>query len=347
MNFARIVLMPKTKHFGVKHYNFAITASVAIIIGTVFFSGFASLIPLIALALIEIVFSFENAVINSQVLSTMHRIWRIIFLTVGIFVAVFLVRALLPLVLVANTTDNTIAEVFDLALHHPQEYAHQLESAYPVIAAFGGVFLLMVGLRFFGEKRKVRWLDGLEAPLGEFNQPWRVSIFGAIVAVTIIYTFLAPGDSKVAMAGVLGAITFLIIKLISKLLIGHETKRTHGSHSHGFTQLIYLELLDASFSFDSVIAAFAITKSILLITAGLAIGAIFVRSMTLHLLDNGTLRHYRYLVHGAHYAILVLSAMLLAGIRFQIPEFIAGVVGILIIVLSLHSSRRYNVLYGI
>ncbi len=340
--------MSKTKkHFGIKHYNFAIAATVAIFGGAVFFNGFAALLPLTALVLIEIVFSFENAVINSQVLSTMRRVWRIIFLTVGIFFAVFVVRAVLPLVLVSSSTDSTVIEVWNLALHHPEEYALRLESAYPVIAAFGGVFLLMVGLRFFGEKRKVRWLDGLEAPLGEFNQPWWVSIVGAIIATSAIYTILAPGDAKVALAGAFGAVAFLTIKLISKLLIGHETKKTHGSHRHGFTQLMYLELLDASFSFDSVIAAFAITKNVILITAGLGIGAVFVRSMTLHLLDNGTLRHYRYLVHGAHYAILVLSLMLLVGIRYHIPEVVAGVAGILILLLAFHSSRRYNVLYGI
>jgi hypothetical protein len=327
---------------GLGPYNFAIAATAAIIVGSLLFSGLAALLPIIALAAIEIIFSFENAVINSQVLATMRRIWRVIFLTIGIAIAVFGVRALLPLALVSTTIDQSLSHVWDLALHHPEQYAMELEEAYPVIAAFGGVFLLMVGLRFFGERRNVRWLNGLEAPLGEFNQPWWISITGAVFAVSIIYFLLAPGDTKIAVAGAAGAATFLAIKIISKLLIGRETKRDHGTHRHGLSQFIYLELLDASFSFDSVIAAFAITTDVVLIMAGLAIGAVFVRSMTLQLLRQGTLRDYRYLVHGAHYAILALAVLLLAGIRLDIPEAVAGIIGLLIIFTAFLSSRRYN-----
>src|SRR3989344_8149638 len=205
----------------------------------------------------------------------------------------------------------------------------------------------MVGLRFFGEKRSVRWLNGLEAPLGEFNQPWWVSVVGALFAVSIIYTVLAPGDVKLALAGALGGATFLAVKLISQLLIGRESKSDHRTHRHGLSQFLYLELLDASFSFDSVIAAFAITKDIVLIIAGLAIGAVFVRSMTLQLLREGTLREYRYLVHGAHYAILALATLLLAGIKFDIPEAVAGVIGILIIATAFEASRRHNKLLAV
>src|SRR4030095_4095723 len=121
--------------------------------------------PLLALAVIEVTFSFENAVINSQVLGGMNKFWRTVFLTVGIAIAVFGVRLVLPLILVSATTDSSLSHVVGLALNNPDEYAHELESAYPVIAAFGGVFLLMIGLRFFGEKKEVLWLDSVEAPL--------------------------------------------------------------------------------------------------------------------------------------------------------------------------------------
>lgn len=323
-------------------FNFAVAATIAIIIGSIFFSGWYAILPITVLAIIEIIFSFENAVINSQVLSSMRRIWRVVFLTVGILIAVFLVRAILPLVLVSTTIDESLSHVWDLALHHPDQYAAELEEAYPVIAAFGGVFLLMVGLRFFGERRSVRWLNGLEAPLGEFNQPWWFSAAGASVALVIITLFLAPGDTRIAAAAALGALTFFAVKLLGRLLVGRESKHAHGTHRHGLSQFLYLEILDASFSFDSVIAAFAITKDIILIIAGLAIGAIFVRSMTIHLLKEGTLREYRYLVHGAHYAILALSVLLLAGIRFDIPEAVAGLAGIIIILAAFEHSRRHN-----
>lgn len=331
-----------TKFRGFGPFNFAMAATAAIVIGSIIFSGWQALLPISVLAAIEIIFSFENAVINSQVLATMRRIWRVVFLTIGILIAVFLVRAILPLLLVSTTIDQSLSQVWDLAFNQPEQYAIELKEAYPIIAAYGGVFLLMVGLRFFGERRNVRWLNGLEAPLGEFNQPWWISITGAIFAVTVIYTVLTPGDAGIAVAGALGAITFMGVKLLSKLLIGRDTKRQNGTHFHGISQFLYLELLDASFSFDSVIAAFAITTNVVLIMAGLAIGALFVRSMTIQLLKEGTLRDYRYLVHGAHYAILALAALLLAGIRFDIPEAVAGIIGILIIFTAFQSSRKHN-----
>lgn len=334
--------MSKRGFRGFGPYNFAIAATLAIVAGSIFVGGWSVLLPLIVLAVIELVFSFDAAVLNSQVLSTMRRVWRLIFLTVGILIAIFLVRAILPLVLVSTALDESIGQVWDLAVNNPEQYSTELKKAYPIIAAFGGVFLLMVGLRFFGEKRRVTWLNGLEAPLGEFNQPWWFSLVGAIIAVSAIYTVLAPGETRIAVAGALGALVFFAVKLLGKLLIGRESKHAHGTHRHGLSQFLYLELLDASFSFDSVIAAFAITTNVVVITAGLGVGAIFVRGMTIHLLREGTLREYRYLIHGAHYTILALSIFLLISISFHIPEAIAGLIGILIIFTAFQSSRRHN-----
>ena len=334
--------MANRKTVGLGPFNFAILVAATIVIGSIFFKGWGVILPLLVLAVVEIIFSFDAAVINSQVLSTMRRVWRIAFLTVGILIAIFLVRAILPIALVSTSIDESISYVWDLALNNPELYAVELEEAYPVIAAFGGVFLLMVGLRFFGERRSVKWLNGVEAPLGEFNQPWKISATGAVLAVAAIYVVLAPGDTRVAVAGMLGALTFFGVKLLGRLLLGRQTKHAHGTHRHGLSQFLYLEVLDASFSFDSVIAAFAITTNVVVITAGLAIGAIFVRSMTVHLLQEGTLKEYRYLVHGAHYTILALALLLLAGIKFEIPEAIAGVIGLAIILTAFRSSHRHN-----
>lgn len=323
------------EHYGVAFFITAIIMVAAFVLG-----GSGSIVPLIALAVIEITFSFENAVINSQVLSTMNRLWRTMFLTLGIAIAVFGVRTLLPLVLVSGTAGRSLGGVLDLALHQPDVYARELERAYPVIAAFGGVFLLMIGLRFFGERRKTHWVKTLESPLSEFNQPWRVSLSGAALALVALYVFLMPGDKRVALAGLLGALTFIVIKAASRLLVSSQSHT--GSHRHGLMQFIYLELLDASFSFDGVIAAFAITKDVLLIVAGLGIGALYVRSMTVHLLKSGTLAHYRYLIHGAHYAISALALMLLFNIRYHLPEGTGGLLGLAIIALAFEHSRRRN-----
>jgi len=328
-----------------EHYTFALITTGLIMLASIIFGGPTALIPIIALALIEITFSFENAVINSQILGTMNQFWQKMFLTVGIAVAVFGVRLILPLVLVSTTAGHSFSEVLNLALHQPDVYAEELTSAYPIIAAFGGVFLLMIGLRFFGEKKEVIWLDAVEGRLADFNQPWWFSLAGAGAAIAIIYFYLAPGDKQIALAGIYGAITFMVVKFISELLTKSTRggkSFTEGSHGHGLLQFIYLELLDASFSFDGVIAAFAITKDVILIAAGLGIGALFVRAITVNLLKKGTITQYRYLVHGAHYAILALAILLLTGIRHEIPELITGVLGLAIIGTAFESSRRYN-----
>ena len=321
-----------------QRYGFVTGVSLLVVVGAIIFGGPYVLLPIIALAAIEITFSFDNAVLNSQVLAGMSRIWRTLFLTLGIAVAVFGVRAILPVVLVSWASDSSLSQVLDQALHHPDVYAEELKSGYPIIAAFGGVFLLMVGLMFFGERKKVNWLKSIEKTFGKFNRPWRASIAGAVIAILLVYMVLAPGNEKVVVAGIAGALIFLVVKGISNFLLS----RSQNSARHGLIQFIYLELLDASFSFDGVVAAFAITKDVFLIVAGLGIGALYLRSMTLHLLERGTLTNYRYLIHGAHYAILSLSVLLLAGIRFEIPEAVTGLVGLAIIVVAFESSRRHN-----
>ncbi len=332
-----------------KNFRFAFAASLIIFLVALIFGGAKALIPLTALALIEVTFSFENAVINSQVLSEMNRFWQVMFLTVGIIIAVFVVRLFLPILIVAITAGHPLHSVVNSALNDPDTYAQELEAAYPIIAAFGGVFLLMIGLRFFGEKKDVVWLNTIEGPLAEFNQPWWISITGAGAAILVIYTVLAPGNAKIALAGIAGAITFLLIKILSEFLVKRSDgggKFKKGSHSHGLIQFLYLELLDATFSFDGVIGAFAITKSVLLIAAGLGIGAVWVRSITVQLLRQKTLTQYRYLIHGAHYAILALSLLLLLSIKHEVPQAVTGLLGILIIGLAFESSRRHNLNHG-
>lgn len=313
-------------------------------------AGPSAVLPVLVLAVIEITFSFENAVINSQVLSKLNSFWQTIFLTVGIAIAVFGVRLILPLILVSSTSGHNIAQVIDLALHNPNQYAHDLNAAYPLIAAFGGVFLLLIGLRFFGERREVRWLNTVEAPLAEFNQPWWVVVTGALGAVALIYFVLTPHSVAKSLAGLLGGAAFLVIKLISGILMRfgnrHQEQTGKLDGKAALAQFVYLELLDASFSFDGVVAAFAVTKEVLLIAAGLGIGALYVRSITLHLLRRGTLEHYRYLIHGAHYAILSLAVIMLAGIRYHIPEFMNGVLGLIFIGAAIQSSIRHNKLHN-
>jgi hypothetical protein len=105
---------------------------------------------------------------------------------------------------------------------------------------------------------------------------------------------------------------------------------------------LYLEVLDASFSFDGVVGAFAITNNLFIIMIGLGIGAMFVRSLTIMLVEKGTLSEFRYLEHGAFYAIGILAIIMFANTIFHIPEVITGLIGAAFIGLSLWSSIRYN-----
>jgi hypothetical protein len=322
----------------VRHYGFATAVSAIVVIAALVAGGPSVLLPIVALAAIEITFSFDNAVLNSQVLANMSLFWRRMFLTVGIAIAVFGVRALLPLLMVSWASDNSLAQVWDQALHHPEAYSEELKEGYPYIAAFGGTFLLMVGLMFFGGKKNIYWLKPIEKPIAKINRPWSLAILGAIIGGILVLTVLAPGDQNIAMAMLAGALVFLGVKGLSAFLLNHSKNSAH----QGFIQFIYLELLDASFSFDGVVAAFAITKEIFLIIAGLGIGALYLRSMTVHLLEKSTLSNYRYLIHGAHYAIVLLAGMMLASIRFELPEAVNGILGLLIILVAFQSSRVYN-----
>jgi hypothetical protein len=110
----------------------------------------------------------------------------------------------------------------------------------------------------------------------------------------------------------------------------------------GIGAFLYLEVLDASFSFDGVIGAFAITTDVVIIMLGLAIGAMFVRSLTVFLVKKGTLDEFVFLEHGAHYAIGILAVIMLASMKFHIPEVVTGLVGVAFIVASLWSSIRYK-----
>jgi hypothetical protein len=105
---------------------------------------------------------------------------------------------------------------------------------------------------------------------------------------------------------------------------------------------MYLEVLDASFSFDGVIGAFAITNDVVIIMLGLAIGAMFVRSMTVFLVEKGTLQEFVYLEHGAHYAIGILALIMFASVEYHIPEWFTGLSGVAFIIVSLWSSLRYK-----
>jgi hypothetical protein len=265
---------------------------------------------------------------------------------VGILIAVFGMRLVFPIAIVAVTADMSTGDTINMALKDPQRYSEVLSSVYPVIAAFGGVFLLMVFLNFMFDKNKeTHWLGPLEARLTRLAKFDAISVMLALAVVFSTQWWVPLADqSRVFVAGVSGILLYLAVDALGALFSDEEegdaavktVKRT------GFGAFMYLEVLDASFSFDGVIGAFAITRDVVIIMLGLAIGAIFVRSMTIYLVEKGTLGAYVYLEHGAHYAIGALAVIMLMGTVFHVPEVITGLIGIGFIAASVISSVRHR-----
>jgi len=355
------------KTFG---WSFAVTA-----LGLAFAAwqwGWEAFGIVLILSVLEISLSFDNAVVNAGILKKMNAFWQKLFLTVGILIAVFGMRLLFPVVIVAISAKVGPVEAVQLALDEPDRYEDLVTDAHPAIAAFGGMFLLMIFLDFVFEDRDIKWLAWLERPLARLGKVDMLSVCVALVVLMVsamtfathahVSTGQADKSATVLLSGVAGLITYLVVGGLS----GHFEDRLEEEEEHeheeeekartegrpipvvalagkaAFFLFLYLEVLDASFSFDGVIGAFAITNHIFWMALGLGIGAMYVRSLTVYLVRQGTLDDYVYLEHGAHYAIGALAAILLITIQHQISEIITGLVGVVLIAASFLSSVRRN-----
>ncbi|GAA3843653.1 DUF475 domain-containing protein [Streptomyces phyllanthi] len=329
------------------------------------------------LSILEISLSFDNAVVNAGILKKMNAFWQKVFLTIGIMVAVFGMRLVFPVLIVAISAKVGPVEAVELAIDNPDRYEDLVTDAHPAIAAFGGMFLLMIFLDFVFEDRDVKWLGRLERPLARLGRIDMLSVCVALIVLLVtamtfathahVSTGHADKAATVLLSGVAGLITYLVVGGLSGYFEDrleeeeereHETGEGKGKEKAGaggkpvsaaglagkaaFFLFLYLEVLDASFSFDGVIGAFAITNHIFWMTLGLGIGAMYVRSLTVYLVRQGTLDDYVYLEHGAHYAIGALAAILLVTIQHQISEIITGLIGVLLIAASFLSSVRRN-----
>jgi hypothetical protein len=301
------------------------------------------------LAVLEISLSFDNAVVNATILRRMNPYWQRLFLTVGILIAVFGMRLIFPVAVVAVTAHLNPVDVFRLALDHPTQYADKLTAAHPAIAAFGGIFLLMIFLDyFFDGEREIHWLGPIERFLGKLGRLDVLSTVVALVALLVVAEFATPAGKtqQVLTAGLAGLAVYLAVRGLGDYFeeqgVGEEpdedaevTAETHDASGKrlatgrgAFFLFLYLELIDASFSFDGVVGAFAISQQIFVIAAGLGIGATYIRSLTVYLVRKGTLQEYIYLEHGAHWAIGALAVLLAISIENNIPEVVTGLIGV-------------------
>lgn len=308
--------------------------------------GWSALFTVIVLTLLETTFSADNAVVNSKVLVTLSPFWQKLFMTLGIFIAVFLVRFILPILIVMITASLGFMQVIDLALNHPHEYGEALEKAGPLISSFGGTFLVMIALSYFIDyEKKTHWLGFLERHLGRLGRFDHITIFTMLIATLVIF---ATVDAEYHVPVLVAAISAMILHIGLDMLDAFFSREAATKKSTvlktgaaGFAGFMYLEVLDSSFSLDGVIGAFALTSSVVLIMAGLGAGAIWVRSITVHLVQAKALSKYIFLEHGAHWAIGFLGGiMLLKLYHIEPPEWFVGSLGLIFIVLAIWWSAR-------
>ncbi|HEY8479693.1 MAG TPA: DUF475 domain-containing protein, partial [Spirillospora sp.] len=280
-----------------------------------------------------------------------------------------------PLLIVGITAHLSPYQAFDLALSDPDHYHALMKDAYPTIAAFGGMFLMMLFLNFVFEERADKWLPWLEKPLARIGRLDQLAVVVAGGSLALVSWLSAEDPGTVMIAGVLGMITYILVNGLGELFSeageddeeedeeragepvaapaarepAEEEARRGGpsqlavvTGKAGFFLFLYLEVLDASFSFDGVIGAFAISTHPVIIALGLGIGAMYIRSLTVFLVRKGTLHEYVYLEHGAHWAIGALATCMLISIGHHVPEWITGGLGAGLIIAALASSIIRN-----
>ncbi|MGA5600280.1 DUF475 domain-containing protein [Streptomyces griseoincarnatus] len=351
-----------------KTFRWAFAVTAVGLAGGVLYDGWTALGIVAILAVLEISLSFDNAVINAGILKKLNAFWQRIFLTIGILIAVFGMRLLFPVVIVSVSARLAPQEAVHLALTDKERYQELVTDAHPSIAAFGGMFLLMIFLDFILEDRDTKWLGRVERPLARLGRVDMLSVCVALVVLLVTsMTFAtqahqhgghhADKAQTVLVSGVAGLVTYLVVHGLSGFfearLAGEQSDEEGGEAAGGrsgvalagraaFFTFLYLEVLDASFSFDGVIGAFAVTNDIVLMALGLGIGAMYVRSLTVYLVRQGTLDDYVYLEHGAHYAIGALAAVLLVSIRYEVNDIVTGLIGVTLIGAAFWSSVRFN-----
>jgi len=316
-------------------YSSFIVTAIGLIVAFLY-GGMSALFIVAILSVLEVSVSFDNAVKNAAVLRNWDEKWQQRFITWGILIAVFGMRFVFPILIVMIATGLGAVEALDLAMNRPEEYKHHIEASIDYIYSFGGAFLLMVGLEFFfDEDKEFHWLNIIEnnKVMDRISKMESVEVVIAL-AIGIVLTYFTQ-DYNVSIAYFAGVILYALLKMLDDSFSADGVKG-------GIFGFLYLEVIDASFSFDGVIGAFAITVDIYEMMIGLGIGAMFVRSLTIYFVKKGTLSEYRYLEHGAHYAIMALAIIMFVKIFTEIPEVITGSIGMGFIVWAFIASVHFN-----
>jgi hypothetical protein len=308
-----------------------------------FYAGIEGAFLAAILGVLETSVSLDNAVVNAKVLKNMSEVWRKRFLTVGMFFSVFVVRVLFPILIVWGTSSLSFIQSVMLPFQDAHLYATTVSAAHVKIAGFGGSFLLMVFLAFMlDEEKEEHWIPGIEPLLNKFSRfgNWGIVALAGLIEIAVQYLVIpTTQQEEFAWASLFGTAAWLAVQYLGEKLSGSGASTAAKA---GLGMFIYLNVLDASFSFDGVVGAFAVSDSIILIGLGLGIGSMFVRSMTIHMVDKDTLGGLPYLEHGAFWSIGVLTAMMFAGTVVEIPEVVSGLSAALILGIAVVHSLIAN-----
>lgn len=309
------------------------------------FAGFQGAILALVLSALEVSVSLDNAVVNAKILKDMDEKWRKRFLTWGMLFSVFVVRILFPILIVWATSSLNLWQSFVLPFEDANKYSETVQAAHITIAGYGGAFLLMVFLAFFIDQEKEHhWIPVMEHTMswfGKGNSTISALIIGAAILCVVDYNLPDHEQLAFGWSAFFGVLTWVAVHLLGVVLEKFGGSADTAKKA-GLGAFIYLNILDASFSFDGVIGAFAVSNNIVVISAGLAAGAMFVRSMTIHMVDKGTLGSLRYLEHGAFWSIGILAAMMFIGINVHIPEILTGLAAAAVLVVAVWHSMHAN-----
>ena len=316
-----------------KHYGLSFVLLAAAIVWSYFYGGPTTLAIVLMLCALEVSVSFDNAVVNAKVLAQMDPVWQRRFIIYGIPIAVFGMRLVFPILIVAVASGMSMLESANLALNDVEKYKTILQANEHTIFAFGGSFLLMVFLSFiFDGEKEVHWIKPLEKNRVTAKLSSIESTSFILASLGGMYLVHLTNNPSIAIAYFSGIVLFAVLHSMDSLF------STNGVKS-GLAGFLYLEVLDASFSFDGVIGAFALSSDIFIIMVGLGVGAMFVRSITLHLVEAKTLTEFKYLEHGAHYAIGALALIMFMKMFTHVNEVIVGGLGIAFIVVAIIHSK--------
>lgn len=333
-----------------KHFKGSIIISIIGLCLGFYLGGLNGLFIVALLSIMEISLSFDNAVVNAKILDKMDKHWQDLFLTVGMVIAVFGMRFLFPILVVSLATGLGLYESFSIGLNDPHKYGEILHSNIHMINGFGGAFLFMIFIKFLLDNEKeIHWIHWFEEKAIKFGKLEGIEV-ALTLFIVLIVTKILPEELQLGFlfAAVAGIVTYEAVNMLADVLSEMNEEAMNKSEMQkitgkaGIGLFLYLEILDASFSFDGVIGAFALSNNFFIITIGLAVGAMFVRSLTIMLVNKGTLNEYIYLEHGAHYAIGILGILMFINTFNHVPELITGLVGIGFILFSFYSSLQHN-----